>query len=267
MAETLKTITLMLFKSWFVDFDPVRARAEGRPTGLPDDLTALFPDSFIEGHRGPIPSSWRVAPLCELADVARGLSYKGDGLRTTGLPLLNLNSIYEGGGYKDEGLKYYSGPYGLRHEVQGGDIIVANTEQGHDRRLIGYAAMVPDVGKPAGIFSQHLYRMRMRPSATVSAYWLLELLNARTTHDVVSGYANGSTVNMLPTEAMKHPQFPIPSPAVAAAFDKLVQPSFERRQQLSHESRTLAALRDTLLPKLISGELRIAHAERQNAAA
>jgi type I restriction enzyme S subunit len=83
-----------------------------------------------------------VKPLSNCVDVTRGLSYKGSGLSDGGVPMHNLNSIYEGGGYKQDGLKRYDGDYKPQHVARAGDLIVANTEQGHDRLLIAYAGIV-----------------------------------------------------------------------------------------------------------------------------
>jgi type I restriction enzyme S subunit len=117
MSETLEAMGRALFKSWFVDFDPVRAKAEGRDSGLPRSLADLFPDSFEDSELGEVPKAWRVLSLAECVDAARGLSYKGSGLSDPGLPMHNLNSIYEGGGYKHEGIKHYEGDYKPHHVV------------------------------------------------------------------------------------------------------------------------------------------------------
>src|ERR1700688_3925212 len=97
MNETLEAMARALFKSWFVDFGPVRAKAEGRDPGLPKPLADQFPDAFEESALGQTPRGWASEPLAECVDVARGLSYKGSGLSDSGLPMHNLNSIYEGG--------------------------------------------------------------------------------------------------------------------------------------------------------------------------
>jgi type I restriction enzyme S subunit len=80
-------------------------------------------------------------------------------------------------------------------------------------------------------------------------------------HDTVSGYANGTTVNMLPVDGMQTPQFACPPHEIVSAFDSLASNAESRREEMVAESRTLAALRDALLPKLISGELRVKDAE------
>jgi type I restriction enzyme S subunit len=186
----------------------------------------------------------------------KGVSYKGSGLGNDGVPLHNLNSVYEGGGYKYEGIKYYSGDYAGRHIVAPGDVIVANTEQGHARLLIGYAAMVPAFFGEKGVASHHVYRLRPKAKSPLTAAYLCCLLNSPQMHDVVSGYANGTTVNMLPIDGVQKPAIVRPPKNLVAAFDSVAVQAARRREELVSESRALAALRDTLLPRLISGELR-----------
>ena len=127
MNRTLESIARAIFKSWFVDFDPVRAKAQVRRDHpdwsddqinraacprLKPDLAALFPDAFEDSELGEIPLGWRVTSLAEQITAQKGLSYKGQYLcePERGLPMHNLNSVYEGGGYKHEGLKWYSSP-------------------------------------------------------------------------------------------------------------------------------------------------------------
>jgi type I restriction enzyme, S subunit len=95
--ETLEAIAKALFKSWFVDFDPVRAKAEGRPTGLPAEISDLFPDSFEESELGEIPRGWRVSCIGGIAHVIDCLHSKKPDRQDKGLPLLQLNNIREDG--------------------------------------------------------------------------------------------------------------------------------------------------------------------------
>ena len=143
MNQTLEAMASAIFQDWFVNFGPVRAKLEGREPYLPPELWALFPDRLVDSELGEIPEGWGVKALGDCIDVARGLSYKGAGLGSTGIPMHNLNSVYEGGGYKDDGIKYYNGDFQERHVTRPGDLLVTNTEQGHDRLLIGFAAIVP----------------------------------------------------------------------------------------------------------------------------
>ena len=262
MNETLEAMARALFKDWFVDFGPIRTKAEGREPGLPQSLANLFPTRLVHSELGKTPEGWPVETLADHFEPVKGVSYKGSGLGNDGVPLHNLNSIYEGGGYKYEGIKHYSGEHAERHIVLPGDVIVANTEQGHERLLIGYAAVVPSVYGNYGIASHHIYRVRPRPGSRLEASYLCFLLNSPQMHGLVSGFANGTTVNMLPLDALQKPPLVCPPGPLIEAFGALAANASQRCEELLLESRTLASLRDLLLPKLMSGELRIKDGER-----
>ena len=112
------------------------------------------------------------------------------------------------------------------------------------------------------LFSHHIYRVRPHDKSGLTADYLCHLLNTSVMHDTVSGYANGTTVNMLPIEALQISQLLMPPPRVVSAFNDIAEASRKRHEEVIEESRTLAALRDTLLPKLVSGELRVKDAGR-----
>ena len=255
MNQTLEAMARAIFQDWFVDFGPVRAKLEGREPYLPPELWDLFPDDLVDSELGEIPEGWDVKTLSSCIDVERGLSYKGSGLGSTGIPMHNLNSLYEGGGYKHDGIKYYNGDYRERHVTEPGDVLVANTEQGHDRLLIGFAAIVPDRSGHRGLFSHHLYRMRPKIHSGLSADFLCKLLNTEAMHDTVSGFATGTTVNMLPADALQIPGIVYPPVSVVTAYTAIAKTARRRQEHLYEESRTLAEQRDAFLPNLVSGEL------------
>ena len=257
MNATLEAMARALFKSWFVDFDPVRSKVAGRDTGLPTEIAELFPDRLMGSVLGEIPMGWDIGTLAQHLKVAKGVSYKGRGLGRDGIPLHNLNSVHEGGGYKYEGIKYYTGDHADRHVVRPGDVIIANTEQGHDRLLIGYAAIVPSFFGEYGICSHHLYRLRPRRNGQLTTRFLQQLLNSPMMHDIVSGYANGTTVNMLPVDAVQMPMLAVPPRTLIDRYDAIASEIEHRREQIVGESRTLEVIRDRLLPKLVSGALSV----------
>ena len=260
--ESLEEMARTIFKSWFVDFDPVRAKAEGRDTGLPDEIADLFSDSFEESELGRIPKGWEAMRLGDHIKGQKGVSYKGKFLSEDGIPLHNLNSIFEGGGYKFHGIKFYSGVYKERHLVYPGDVIVANTEQEHKRRLIGYAAIVPDNFGDYGLFSHHLYKVKIKQHSHLTNYFISYLLNSVYMHDKISRYANGTTVNMLPSDSLEKPKSVFPPSLLIQAFTRIVGPMKQQYYKNIGQNQTLSQLRDTLLPKLISGELRVPEAEK-----
>ena len=267
MNRTLEAMARALFRSWFVDFDPVRAKDEGRAPAHMDAATAaLFPDRFSENG---LPEGWRWEPFTRHATVRKGLSYKGSGLcgEADGIPLHNLNSILEGGGYKYDGIKHYLGDHKDRHKIQPGDLIIANTEQGFDELLIGHSALVPATFGPKGLFSHHLYKLERVSRSPLSPEWFYLALSCSWIGERVRAFSNGTTVNMLPADAFELPVLPVPPAPVVDAMNRIVRPMFANQVAATGEARTLAALRDALLPKLMSGELRVREAERHLAEA
>jgi type I restriction enzyme S subunit len=263
--RTLEAMARAIFQSWFVDFDPVKAKAAGRtPPGLSPELAALFPDRFEDSPLGPIPAGWRVTSLADEITANKGLSYKGDYLAEPGegLPMHNLNSVYEGGGYKHEGLKWYTGEYRPAHVLKPGDVIVTNTEQGFDYLLIGYAAIVPKRYGDKGLFSHHIYRIQAKDTSYLPTWFIYLLLRTPVFHELVAGHSNGTTVNMLPLDGLQKPRFVLPPEQLVRNFGKMFEPTQQQLEVMHDENVTLAALRDALLPKLISGELRVPDAER-----
>lgn len=265
---TLETIAQAIFKSWFVDFDPVRAKAEGRdPEGVPPEVADLFPSEFEESELGAIPKGWGVQSFVDHFDVVRGISYKGSGLTNStdpeGVPMHNLNSVLEGGGYKYAGLKFYRGDFKEKHQVRAGDLIVANTEQGHKHLLIGFPAIVPfRIGK-IGLFSHHLYRVRPLASSPIRSQFAYRLLLTPAVREQVIGCSNGTTVNMLKVDGLTKPRFVCPPSNLIQEFDELAL-SIQRKQECNvTQAENLAELRDTLLPRLMSGKLRITEHESE----
>ena len=263
MNETLEDTACTIFKSWFVNFDPVHAKLRGeQPPGMDAATATLFPDHFEESELGSIPAGWRVEPLSNHVISRRGLSYKGDGLvdATIGLPMHNLNSVYEGGGYKYEGMKYYSGEYQERHIAKAGDVIVANTEQGHNLLLIGYPAIIPQKYDEA-LYSHHLYRVIPHEDSYITPRFIYYLFKTGIFHETIAGYTNGTTVNMLPADGLEKPLFVMPSSEVIKSFDELVVPMLNIMEQNHEQTQQLAETRDALLPKLVSGEVRVAEVD------
>jgi len=262
MNETLEAMARAIFKSWFVDFDPVRAKAEGRePAGMDAETAKLFPDSFQDSELGKIPKGWRVAEFGQYVDIAKGLSYKGSGLADAGMPLHNLNSVYEGGGYKHEGLKHYTGEFRDRHICLPGDVIVANTEQGFDYLLIGFPAIVPRCYGDKGLFTHHIYRLRPKSGSPLTNHFIYLMLLMPNFRDAVIGHTNGTTVNALARSGLELSLCVIPPSSITERLGDILAPAFDRRELLHEESNTLSCTRDALLPKLLSGEIKIEDAE------
>ncbi|MBP7260269.1 MAG: restriction endonuclease subunit S [Bacteroidia bacterium] len=215
----------------------------------------LFRQWFVEEAE----ESWEETTLEKHTEVFRGLSYNGNGLtdETLGLPMHNLNSIYEGGGYKYEGIKFYKGEFRDRHLVNVGDIIIANTEQGHEYKLIGFPAIIPDYYGDKGLFSQHIYKLGPLKTSFLSKEYIYYLLMTPNVREQIIAATNGSTVNMLAIDGLQRPAFKLPPKEKVQRFTLIVKNYWIKKNVNYNQIRTLTKTRDTLLPKLMSGEVRV----------
>jgi type I restriction enzyme S subunit len=257
MNETLEAMARALFKSWFVDFDPVRAKAEGRDPGLPKPLADLFPTRLVESELGEIPEGWEAVTLGDLIDTVKGRSYKSEELAESDTALVTLKSFARGGGYRSDGLKAFTGSYKPEQVVQPGDLVIACTDVTQAAEVIGRPAIVRGNGAYSRLVAS-LDTLIVRPrdsGMTRSFLYFLGGTEAFVAHTFA--HTTGTTVLHLAKEAVPSFRFPRPSSQLVEQFDALARPALERIQALEEESGTIAALRDTLLPDLISGKLRL----------
>jgi type I restriction enzyme, S subunit len=248
MSETLEAMARAIFKSWFVDFDPVRAKAEGRDPGLPQALADLFPARLVESELGEIPEGWEVGTLGSVADhPRRGVQPSSIDPDTPYIALEHMPKrciALADWGIADvlESNKF---------EFRKGEILFG--------KLRPYFHKV-GVAPVDGVCSTDIVVV-----APASAGWFGFVLGHVSSVAFVEYTNAGSTGTKMPRTSwaeMARFSLVLPPQAVANAFTETLQPSINRIIEGIHESRTLAALRDALLPKLISGELRVKDAER-----
>jgi len=232
MNETLEAIARALFKSWFVDFDPVRAKAEGRSPDLPKHFADLFPDSFQDPEVGVIPAGWRIESLGNVIELAYGRALKGTVRRCGRVPVYGSNGQV---GWHDEKL------------VDGPGIIVGRK---------GNPGIVTWV--PTDFFPIDTTFYVVPKGEYWSVYFLFHALRAQ---NLASLSADSAVPGLNRSLAYMSKQV-MPNSALLEAFDRLIGPLYKRIHHNEEESDNLAALRDTLLPKLISGELRVKDADR-----
>lgn len=261
MNETLEAMARALFKSWFVDFDPVRAKAKGRDPRLPTPVADLFPDSFEGSELGEVPRGWEVTPLGALTDTVKGRSYKSEELVQSDTALVTLKSFARGGGYRRDGLKSFAGSYKPEQVVTPGELVIACTDVTQAAEVIGRPAIIRGTSGYRRLVAS-LDTLIMRPRGSNMTRAFLYFLGG-TESFVAHTYAHttGTTVLHLAKDAVPSFTFPRPPAVLVQQFDALAGPMLDRIQSLEEESETLASLRDALLPKLISGELRVQSAE------
>jgi len=262
MNETLEGIARAIFKSWFVDFDPVRAKAEGHDPGLPTELADLFPSSFVDSELGPIREGWEVKPTGDCVTCVKGKSYSSAELKSSTTALVTLKSFDPGGGYRPEGLKPYTGGFKAEQVVRSGDLVIACTDVTQAAEVVGRPAIVQSSDAFDSLVAS-LDVLIVRPrSPRVSVPFLYCLFRTDAFKDHTYAHSTGTTVLHLSNEAVPSYDSVVPSPGVSRRFDALATLLFAQADKRERESRILAALRDALLPKLISGELRVPDAER-----
>ena len=228
MNATLEAMARALFQSWFVDFDPVRAKLDGRPPAALDPTTAaLFPDSFDETELGHVPHGWEVKTLGEVIELAYGKPLKAEDRKNGPVCVYGANGPV---GWHDE--KLVSGP-GIVVGRKGNPGVV--TWAHGDFHPIDTTFYVEPIG-----VCRSLYFF----------YYALSL------HNLANLSADSAVPGLNRNHAYMSKQV-IPSQSVLAAFDSLIAPIFAAIHANQEQSRTLATLRDTLLPKLLSGELEV----------
>ena len=232
----------LIFKRWFVDFE------------FPNKNNKPYKSNkgeFKESVLGKIPSQWNIDNLGNYLKVSRGLSYKGKYL-DEGIPLINLGNILPNGEFRDEKLKYYSGDYQEKHVIKEGDLVVANTDLTQDRLVIGSPIIIPNLNAEHMIFSHHLYKLSDLKLPKQFIY--NNLMDSRYNY-MVGSVATGTTVLALPkTDLEKYPII-IPEKEILFKYEKIMENIQKEKEKIYYENKKLMRLRDTLLPKLMSGEI------------
>ena len=262
MNETLEAMARALFKSWFVDFVPVRAKIEGRwrpgesLPGLPADLYDLFPDRLVDSELGEIPEGWAVKELGELVQVVKGRSYRSSDLRDSKVALVTLKSVKRGGGYSPDGLKEYAGSYHPAQVVEVGDIVVAQTDVTQAAEVIGRTALVEGSQNYQTLVAS-LDLLVIQPKPPQTKTYLYRLLQSHAFLNHALAHVNGTTVLHMQKDSVPSFRFPLPPEPVIVTFSDQVA-SLDSMSRINvKESHLHSCHRDILLPNLVSGQVRV----------
>lgn len=244
MNETLEGMARALFESWFVDFDPVRAKMEGRGTGLPPDVADLFPDRLVDSEMGEIPEEWTHEAIHRFTDIVYGAPFASRQFNTEneGVPLIRIRDLST---HRPSVSTRQVHPKG--HRIDPGDIVVGM--DGEFRLEIWKG--------PTSWLNQRVCHFEPKPGIPTSflAGALQEPLAYFERGKV------GTTVIHLGKRDLETIRLLQPSEEVLDVFASRGDALLEKAVAASREARSLAALRDTLLPKLISGEVRVPDTE------
>jgi type I restriction enzyme S subunit len=255
MNATLEAMARALFQSWFVDFDPVRAKLDGRkPVGMDASTAALFPSSFQDAPIGQIPTGWNTAELGQIADVIDCLHAKKPERGENGQLYLQLNNI------RDDGLVDITDSFLIdtedyqkwisRMEAVAGDCVITNVGR------VGAVGQIPEGVKAA--LGRNITGIRCKADFPFPTFLIECLVSESMREEIRLKTDSGTILDALNVKSIPKLRFVRPPLEVGVCFEKLTRPIRRRMEQNLSESRTLATLRDTLLPKLLSGELSVA---------
>jgi type I restriction enzyme S subunit len=255
MNATLEAMARALFQSWFVDFDPVHAKAAGRqPPGMDEKTAAFFPSSFQDSELGEIPEGWNVGKISDLTEFSR--------------------SSVNPGNFPDETFDHYSLPAfdeGRQPKAEVGAEIKSNklTVTPDAVLLSKLNPHIPRIWLPKLSESRRSVCstefLVACPSSQSSQEYLFALFTSIRFSTVYSTLVTGTTGShqRIKADAVQNLETVIPPEKLVTAFTAFTRPLFARINHNTAESRTLATLRDTLLPKLLSGELPAAPATEE----
>ena len=231
MNQTLEEMAKAIFKSWFVDFDPVRAKAEGRPTGLPPEISDLFPDELVDSEIGETPKGWVVTDLANSAAIKGGKQIKNVSNDSSGcVPVYGGNGIM---GWTD------------RSNVDSFTVIFGRV--GANCGSVNWVYDKAWIGNNAS---------SVTPKENNE--FLLQVLLMKD----FQGMRSGSAQPFISNTSLGQLRFVYPVNGPAKMYCEVARPIRLLQENSKREIKILSELRDTLLPKLISGELRIPDAEK-----
>ena len=249
MNETLEAMARALFKSWFVDFDPVRAKMEGRDTGLAQDIADLFPDRLVDSEMGEIPEGWAVVPLDGIARFQNGLALQKfrPAQNEARLPVVKIAQMRAG---KANSREWASAAIKPECIIDDGDVLFSWS---------GSLLVTMWCGGRAAL-NQHLFRVTSEKYP--KWFYLHSLLSHLPTFRQIA-QDKATTMGHIRRHHLTEALCVSPPDGVIAELSDMFSCLLERQVATELSNRTLAALRDTLLPKLISGEFRVPGADRE----
>jgi type I restriction enzyme S subunit len=246
--ETLETIAQTLFKHWFVDFE--FPNEDGKPYKSSGG-------AMERSELGDIPAGWSVGKVGDFCNVKHGYAFKGEFITAeeTAQILLTPGNFRIGGGFNSSKYKYYSDDdYDKDYILEAGDLIITMTDLSKEGDTLGYPAFVPKHGNNIFLHNQRIGKVI---DSQIDLFFLFFLLCRREYRSHILGTASGSTVRHTSPSRILECKFTLPNKELLDNFSLVVSKLIRKTFANSEQIETLSKTRDVLLPKLISGQLRI----------
>lgn len=249
MNETLEATARAIFKSWFVDFDPVRAKMEGRESHLHTEVSELFPNRFVHSEMGEIPEGWSVGTLSDLSHKPQYGYTASANDKPVGPKFLRITDINKKAWIDWSSVPYceITGDDYKKYQLRKDDILIARMADP------GHGVMIEE--NHEAVFASYL--IRYRPIRKQYARFLQYWLRSNSYWSLVKARAEGTTRASLNAKVLSVFPLVIPPFYAVEAFSNQVGALRDRIVANASEIELLSTLRDTLLPKLLSGELRV----------
>jgi len=242
-----------MFRAWFVDFEPVKAKAAGAAgfPGMPGEIFACLPNILKESPIGPVPEGWMVKPISEAFDVnpPRRLAKGADA------PYLDMKNMPTTGHAPDA---WERRPHGSGMKFINGDTLVARITPCLENGKTAYVDFLND-GEVAWGSTEYIVLRTKPPLPPIFAYCLARMEPFR--DFAIQNMSGTSGRQRVAASAMEHYRIAVPDPATARSFGEVVEPQFLYIRASKAESAKLATLRDYLLPRLLSGRVRVRHSQ------
>jgi len=260
--QTLESIARALFKSWFIDFDPVRAKMDGRqPAGMDAETAALFPSEFEDSALGKIPKGWKITNLGEQTKFFTGYSFKSKHFISQyegEYKLARGDNVKEGVFQWGDKAKYWKAltPELEKYQLNKNDILI-----GMDGSKVGKNWVRVQEHHLPILLVQRVACLRAR--SPMSPFLIRFLVGSTEFANYVELVRTGTSIPHVSGKQIQTLEFPFPDKAtILEKFHKIAMPLFNRFDSHDEEISTLTSIRDSLLPKLLSGEIRVKDAEK-----
>jgi len=209
-----------------------------------------------------MPEGWDTNKAAEFIDIVKGKSYGGDELTENPehIPFVTLKSFNRGGGYREDGLKYYSGRYKEDQVVHLNDVVMAVTDMTQDRVVVGRVARIPNLGSKGAVISLDV--IKLIPKKMTSTF-LYSYMRHSGFSDFIKEFANGANVLHLKPDLVAQQKIVIPPRALQEEFSGKAEPIYAQIDVLAAANKRIAMTRDILLPRLISGKLSVENLDIQ----
>lgn len=247
ITAELEAMAKTLYDYWFVQFD--FPDVNGKPYKASGGKML-----YNQTLKRDVPEGWGDCELGDFISFKRGISYKSSDIQEKGTPFINLNSFSLSGQFKPEGTKYFNGKSKADARLRAGDLVVAITDVTRNADITGKAFVIPDVFEESPLISCDVASVS---SSVFCAAYLEQLFNSKSYHKYIKSYASGTLVLHLDLNGVKWFKTTLPPQKLLEDYDSHCKSLFKQRDIVLKENMQLEALRDWLLPMLMSGQVKV----------